>query len=231
MYDLKNKNGIIFGSTGFLGSRLAIKLSKIGANLILHGKSKAKLITLNKKIKKLKKSVSLIEADLTNLNFYKDLQNIILSKFSNLDFLIISLGRFDGLYPLTHVTDKMWEETIEINLNSHWRILKTLEPILNNSSSPKVILFSHGEIKKGLPFYNSLEICKSAIESLASTYNAENKRFKIKIHVVVLQNLNRGMTSKISEDNPISEKKAEQIIKNIIEKCFLDDLKKTLIHL
>ena len=42
MYDLKNKNGIIFGSTGFLGSRLAIKLSKIGANLILHGKSKAK---------------------------------------------------------------------------------------------------------------------------------------------------------------------------------------------
>jgi short-subunit dehydrogenase len=231
MYDFKNKNGIIFGSTGFLGSRLAIKLTKIGANLILHGKSRAKLVALNKKIKKLKKNVSLIEADLTNLNFYKDLQKIILSKFSNLDFLIISIGRFDGLFPLTHITDKMWEDSIEINLNSHWRILKNLEPILNNSNSPKVILFTHSKIKKGLPFYNTLKISKLGIESLAETYNTENKRLKIKVRVVALQNLNRGMTSKIYEKNPISEKKVEQIIRDIIEKCFLNDLKKTLIHL
>ena len=43
MYNFKNKKGVILGSTGLLGSRLAKKLSELGADLILHGKSKESL--------------------------------------------------------------------------------------------------------------------------------------------------------------------------------------------
>ena len=39
MYNFKNKKGVILGSTGLLGSRLAKKLSELGADLILHGKT------------------------------------------------------------------------------------------------------------------------------------------------------------------------------------------------
>ena len=78
MYSFKNKKGVILGSTGLLGSRLAKKLSKLGANLILHGRSKENLKKLDNQIKQLGKSSSLIEADLTNENFYLNLQNIVL---------------------------------------------------------------------------------------------------------------------------------------------------------
>ena len=43
MLDLKNKKGIIFGSTGLIGSSLAIELTKLGTKLILQGKSKKKI--------------------------------------------------------------------------------------------------------------------------------------------------------------------------------------------
>ena len=45
-------NGIIFGSTGTLGSRISLDLAKMNTNLILHGKSFDKLIKLDNEIKK-----------------------------------------------------------------------------------------------------------------------------------------------------------------------------------
>ena len=110
MYSFKNKKGVILGSTGLLGSRLAKKLSKLGADLILHGRSKENLKKLDNQIKQLGKSSSLIEADLTNENFYLNLQNIVLSRFEKIDFLINSVGKFDGLYPLTHLTHNLWND-------------------------------------------------------------------------------------------------------------------------
>ena len=50
MTNLKGKNGIIFGSTGILGSRISLDLARMDTNLILHGKSIEKLIKLDDKI-------------------------------------------------------------------------------------------------------------------------------------------------------------------------------------
>ena len=44
-------NGIIFGSTGTLGSRISLDLAQMNTNLILHGKSLEKLIKLDNEIK------------------------------------------------------------------------------------------------------------------------------------------------------------------------------------
>ena len=49
---LKNKNVIITGSTGGLGSELAFKYANEGANLILIGRDHLKLNNLKSKLKK-----------------------------------------------------------------------------------------------------------------------------------------------------------------------------------
>ena len=48
---LKNKNLLITGSTDGIGRALAIKASKLGAQVILHGKNKSKLENINKELK------------------------------------------------------------------------------------------------------------------------------------------------------------------------------------
>ena len=231
MYNFKNKKGIILGSTGLLGSRLAKKLSELGADLILHGKSKENLKKLDNQIKQLGNSSSLIEADLTDTNFYSNLQNIVLSRFQNIDFLINSIGKFDGLYPSTHLTHKMWNDLIELNLNSYWRSLKELEPLLKKSDNPKVIFFSNDEISNGLAYHNVFSICKAAIKAFCRTYQDENRRLKISLNLVEINNLNSGMSSKISEKKMISDKSLDLIINKIISKCFLENNKNTLINI
>ena len=231
MYSFKNKKGVILGSTGLLGSRLAKKLSKLGANLILHGRSKENLKKLDNQIKQLGKSSSLIEADLTNVDFYLNLQNIVLSRFEKIDFLINSVGKFNGLYPTTHLTHKMWNDLIELNLNSYWRSLKELEPLLKKSENPKVIFFSNNEISNGLAYHNVFSICKAAVKAFCRTYQDENKKLKISLNLVEINNLNSGMSSKISERRKISDEGLSFVVDQVINKCFFEDNKNISINI
>ena len=67
---MKNHNGIIFGSTGVLGTILSSELANLDFNLILHGRSIDKLKKLSDKISK-KKKPSLFQGDVTQKEFYE----------------------------------------------------------------------------------------------------------------------------------------------------------------
>ena len=128
MKNFLKKNGIIFGSTGVLGNQISIEIAKCNVNLILHGKSLKKLTDLHDKLKKLNKNITLLQADVTTKEFSANLLNIIYSRFKKIDFIINVIGLFYGLRPLTNLSHKEWDELLEINLSSSWRIIKELEP-------------------------------------------------------------------------------------------------------
>ncbi len=195
MFQLKKSKGVIFGATGFLGQELSIELSKQGCDLILHGKSVSKLNKLSDQIqKKFNVKPILIQGELNNENFYKNLYKSISLRLNKIDFIFNLIGKFNRLSPLTHFTHLEWSELMEININSHWRILKELEPLLKKSTRPRLIFLKNSEISKGKSFYNILSISKAAIETLAKIYNDENKRLKTKIKIVEVPNFRKGIT-------------------------------------
>ena len=168
MFDLKNKRGIIFGATGYIGQKLSYELSKMGCKLILHGNSIERLNELDDKIKKIKISQILVQGDLNNENFYKNLARSISSRFPKIDFLFILVGLFQRLSPLTHFSHQEWNKLIEININCYWRILKELEPIIKNSLSPKIIFINNSKISNGKPYHNILSISQAALTTIAN---------------------------------------------------------------
>ena len=85
----KNSKGIIFGATGFIGSRVACKMTKNGAKLIMHGKSKKKLEQLDDELKeKFNLKQILLQGDFTDKSFFNNLFKIINSRFNYLDFFM-----------------------------------------------------------------------------------------------------------------------------------------------
>ena len=81
----------------------------------------------------------LLQGDLTDKNFFNNLFKIINSRFDYLDFLMNFVGKFERLSPLTNLTNDEWEEMVQINVNSFWKILKELEPLLKRSLKPRVL--------------------------------------------------------------------------------------------
>ena len=207
MFNLKNKRGIIFGATGYIGQKLSYELSKMGCKLILHGNSIERLKELDNKIKKIKISQILVQGDLNNENFYKNLARSISSRFPKIDFLFILIGLFQRLSPLTHFSHQEWSKLIEININCYWRILRELEPIIKNSKSPKIIFINNSKISVGKPYHNILSISQAALKTIANIYNSENKRLGIDTRIIEVPNLANGITSMTVGKKKISFKK------------------------
>ena len=170
-------NGIIFGSTGTLGSRISLDLAQMNTNLILHGKSLDKLIKLDNEIKKVNKNVTLLQADITHKDFATNLLSKVASRFSRIDFMINLVGVFFGLRPLTNFSHKEWDNLIEINLSSCWRIIKELEPLIRKSANAKIVFLENKDISVGKAYHNTFSICQKAKKTMLEIFNKE-KNFK-----------------------------------------------------
>ena len=204
-------NGIIFGSTGILGSRISLDLARMDTNLILHGKSIEKLIKLDDKIKKVNKNVTLFQADITHEEFAKNLLSKVSSKFSRIDFMINLIGVFFGLRPLTNFSHKEWDNLIEINLSSCWRIIKELEPLIRNSANSKIIFLENKDISNGKAYHNTFSICQKAKETMLKIFSKENSKFKIQVHFIDIEKVNAGMSLSLSGKNEYDERKLKKI--------------------
>ena len=136
----------------------------------------------------------MIQGDLNNENFYKNLAQSISTRFQNINFLFILIGLFQRLSPLSHFSHQEWSKLIEININCYWRILKKLEPIIKNSES-KIIFLNNSKISVGKPYHNILSISQAAIKTLANIYESENKRLGLDTRIIESPNLEEGITS------------------------------------
>jgi len=213
-------NGIVFGSTGILGSRISLELAKKNTNLILHGKSYEKLIKLDDEIKKVNNNVTFFQADITHKKFATNLLSKVSSKFSRIDFVINLIGVFFGLRPLTNFSHKEWDDLIEINLSSCWRIVKELEPLLRKSLNAKIIFLENRDISNGKAYHNTFSICQKAKETMFKIFNKENSKFRIKVHFIEIEKVNAGMSLSLAGRQTYDEKKLKEISDRVIRKCF-----------
>ena len=213
-------NGIVFGSTGILGSRISLDLAKKNTNLILHGKSYEKLIKLDDEIKKINKNVTFLQADITHKKFATNLLSKVSSKFSRIDFVINLIGVFFGLRPLTNFSHKEWDDLIEINLSSCWRIVKELEPLLRKSLNAKIIFIENKDISTGKAYHNTFSICQKSKETMFKIFNKENSKFRIKVHFIEIEKVNAGISLSLAGRQTYDEKKLKEISDRVIRKCF-----------
>ena len=131
------------------------------------------------------------------------------------------VGKFERLSPLTNLTNNEWEEMVQINVNSFWKILKELEPLLKRSINPRVIFLINDESLIGKPYQNFFNISQVMKKVIGEIFYEENKRLKILTKIIRIPILNSGITSRISAKKE-SKKKNAAIIEKVILSAFDD---------
>ena len=138
-------------------------------------------------------------------------------KVENLKFF---MGDYDvniSKEAISHFSHQEWSKLIEININSYWRILKELEPIIKRSQNPKIIFINNSKISNGEAYHNILSISQAALKTVASIYKSENKRLGIDTRIIEIPNLENGITAMTAGKKKLV---TENFIKIIIEKSF-----------
>ncbi|KPU82502.1 3-oxoacyl-ACP reductase [Psychromonas sp. PRT-SC03] len=191
MKEYKSKDELLIGKTILvtgagdgIGKTLAIESAKLGAKVILLGKTVSKLESVYDSIEALNKAqASIVPLDLegaTEQN-YIDLADTIKREYGHLDGLVHNASQLGILGPFEQIQEKIWQKVMQVNVNAAFLLTKSLLPLLKEAPHASIIFSTSGVGNKGRAYWGAYCVSKFATEGmmqlLADEYENSSLRF------------------------------------------------------
>tara|TARA_B100000029_G_scaffold246618_1_gene243556 strand:+ start:1273 stop:2049 length:777 start_codon:yes stop_codon:yes gene_type:complete len=190
---LENKNILVTGASDGIGKCCATTFAKHGANVILLGRSLEKLESVYDEIEAINPGKVIIQpVDFSSMqeNEYQGLTKSLTENFNCLDGLILNAGILGLRAPIEFYPSDVWQETINVNVNSAFHLLKASLPLLKLSKDARVLFISSSVGRKGRAHWGAYGVSKFAIEGLMQTLADELE----KTSDIRVNSLNPGST-------------------------------------
>lgn len=181
---LKNRIALITGASRGIGRAVALAYAREGAHVIAMARSAGALEELDDEIIDLGGTVTLLRLNLTNGEKIDALGPTILERFGKLDILVGNAGVLGPLSPLGHVSEKDWNEVLNVNLSANWRLLRTLDPLLRKSDAGRAIFVTSGVARNCRAYWGPYSVSKAALEALVKTYAAEVSDSNVRANLI-----------------------------------------------
>ncbi len=68
----------------------------------------------------------------------------MLERWGKLDILVGNAGMLGPLSPLGHVEPKAFDEVMAVNVTANWRLIRSLDPLLQASDAGRALFVSSG---------------------------------------------------------------------------------------
>lgn len=170
---LEGKVALITGASRGLGFATALHLAKAGAHIIATARTKGGLEELDDAVKAAGSTATLVPMNITDLDAIDRLGAAIFERHKKLDVLIGNAGTLGKLTPLAHVEPKVWDEALTINLTSNYRLIRSMDALLQAAPAGRAVFITSGLAYKCFPYWGTYSIGKAALEALMKTYAAE----------------------------------------------------------
>jgi NAD(P)-dependent dehydrogenase (short-subunit alcohol dehydrogenase family) len=179
---LQNNIALITGASQGIGAAVAEAYAAAGAELILVGRSIEELEKTDDSIRKYGKNPLLVPMDLRHFLLIEQLAQKVAEKYGRLDILVGNAGYLHGLTPLTHLSPREWEQTLQTNLTANWQLLRWFEPLLQQSPQKgRVIFVTAEEARDPKAYWGAYSISKAALETLAKIYIQETIHIRLNL--------------------------------------------------
>jgi short-subunit dehydrogenase len=196
----KDKKILIVGATGTLGKCISEALAKQGAELILLGKSKAKLEKMYDQFYgkyDVKACLMPIQLNDANPEVYMQLHDAIQEQYGELHGFIYCPAHFSAFTPIEHFSPAEWYETIQVNLNSAFLFTKVLLPFLKKADHAAALYIAAPEAK-GRAYCSAYAASKAGLIAFAESLADEcEENTKIKVHAIVPPPMQGSLRAKL----------------------------------
>ena len=108
----------------------------------------------------------------------------LFDRWQKLDILVGNAGVLGPLSPLGHVSEKDWNDVLNINVTANWRLIRTLDPLLRKSDAGRAIFVTSGAAKKCRAYWGPYSVSKAALEALVRTYASEVENTPVRANLV-----------------------------------------------
>lgn len=108
-----------------------------------------------------------VVCDITNDKFVREAVEMTVRRLGGLDILISNAGIFTGSLKIEDMDAETWKRSMEINLSSHQRLLKTCIPYLRQGVDPAVVVIASKNVPAPGPGAAAYSVAKAGLTQLA----------------------------------------------------------------
>ena len=215
---LADRIALVTGASRGVGRAAAVALAAAGAHVILVARTVGGLEEADDEIRKAGGSATLVPLNLRDFDALDRLGASIFERWGKLDAFLGNAGVLGALTPLTHLEPKVWQEAIEVNVTANWRLIRSLDPLLQKSDAGRALFISTGAARKHTPFWGVYAVTKAALESLALTYAEECAGTNVKVNLFSPGPLRTNMRKKaMPGEDPLTLRPPESVAPEIVE--------------
>ena len=167
---LTDKVILVTGAGDGIGKTAALTYAKLGATVILLGRTLEKLETVYDQIE----SEGGAQPALVPLNLesatpaeYQQVADQIEEAFGRLDGLLLNAAILGDITPLEFYKIDQFDKVMNVNVNAQFALIKTLLPLLKKAPGGSIILTTSSVGRRGRANWGAYAISKFAVEGMA----------------------------------------------------------------
>ena len=188
---LKKKVALITGGSRGIGRAIAELFMKEGAEVVITSKNQKQLQQTSQEIG----NSFFVVGDVRNENDVKNVIDKTIKKFGRIDILVNNVGVLPKMKPLDKITEKEWNEIIDVNLSSHFRFTKYVIPQMKKNGGSIINISSDAGLKAFENFYaDAYTAAKAGIMILTKTWALEYAKNNIRVNCVCAAVVDTDMT-------------------------------------
>jgi len=208
---LAGRIALVTGASRGIGAAVAGRFAAEGAHPVLVARTQGGLEEVDDAIREAagikddEDGATLVPLDLTDYEAIDRMGAALYERFGRLDILVGNAGILGELSPVGHIEPKDWDAVMATNLTANWRLIRSLDPLLQASDAGRAIFVTSGVARKVLPYWGGYAVSKAALEMLVKIYAAENEQSNVNANILDPAIVRTGMRAKaMPGEDPMS---------------------------
>lgn len=226
---LAGKIILITGAGDGIGRVAAMTYAKYGAQVILLGRTTAKLEAVSDEVEAAQgKPPAIIPMNLEGASHadIRGLAPFIETEFGRLDGILHNAAVLGDMAPLSRYDFDLFDDVMKVNFRSNFQLTQVLLPLLQKSKDASVIFTTSSVGSKPRAFWGAYALSKQGVEGMCDIFTQENEN----VHNLRFNCINPGGTrtdmraQAYPSENPNDVPEASDIMAGYV--CLMADTSK-----
>jgi NAD(P)-dependent dehydrogenase (short-subunit alcohol dehydrogenase family) len=184
---LLKKTILVTGAGAGIGRSAAITYAKLGATVILLGKTISKLEAVYDEIVNMGGAEpAIIPLDLKGASQqnYIDMATTIANQFGQLDGVLLNASILGELSPFTQIHETVFNEIMQVNVKAQYLLAQSLIPALLLAPNASLVFTSSGVGSQGRAYWGAYSISKFATEGMMQVIADEYETSSLRTNAI-----------------------------------------------
>lgn len=175
---LKDRVILVTGAGDGIGKAAALGFARLGATVILLGRTVEKLEQVYDQIEQEgghQPAIAPLNLETASPLEYRNLADTIGREFGRLDGLLLNAAMLGDLRPLEFYPEDLFERVMKVNVNAQFMLVRHLMPLLRESDQGSIVFTSSSVGRVGRANWGAYAISKFAVEGMMQTLADETR--------------------------------------------------------